>query len=78
MHFNTGSAYRITGYRSTVNPAWRQKLLTMGLLPSAVITIIRVAPMGDPLQIRIRRVSLALRQKDLAGLLLEEITACKN
>jgi len=45
----------------------------MGMLPGAVIEIIRVAPMGDPVQIRTRRVSLAVRQRDLADILLEEI-----
>lgn len=73
MAINMGSTYRILGYRPAVNFAWRQKLLTMGMLPGAVIEIIRVAPMGDPVQIRTRRVSLAVRQRDLADILLEEI-----
>jgi len=73
MAINIGSTYRILGYPPSVNVAWRQKLLTMGMLPGAVIEIIRVAPMGDPVQIRTRRVSLAVRQRDLADILLEEI-----
>jgi len=73
MAINMQSTYRILGYQPTVNPAWRQKLLTMGLLPGAIIEIIRVAPMGDPVQIRTRRVSLAVRQRDLAAIILEEM-----
>jgi len=68
-----GSTYRVLGYRPSVNSAWRQKLLTMGILPGATLDVIRVAPLGDPVQIRTRRVSLALRQRDLADILLQEI-----
>ncbi|MFV9671176.1 FeoA domain-containing protein [Pantoea sp. ARC607] len=73
MTVNMGRTYRILGYRSSVNAAWRQKLLTMGILPGATIDIIRVAPLGDPVQIRTRRVSLAVRQRDLADIILQEI-----
>jgi len=73
MVINIGSTYRILGYQPSVNSAWRQKLLTMGMLPGAVVEVIRVAPMGDPVQIRTRRVSLAVRQRDLADIILEEI-----
>ena len=75
MSMNMHSTYRILGYQPAVDPAWRQKLLTMGMLPGAVIEIIRVAPMGDPVQIRTRRVSLAVRQRDLAAIVLEEMVS---
>lgn len=73
MTVNMGSTYRILGYRSSVNPAWRQKLLTMGILPGATIAVVRLAPLGDPVQIRTRRVSLAVRRRDLADIILQEI-----
>jgi len=73
MAINTGCSYRIVGYHPSVNSTWRQKLLTMGMLPGAVIGIIRVAPLGDPIQISTRRVSLAVRQRDLDAIILEEI-----
>ncbi|KKW50053.1 iron transporter, partial [Pantoea ananatis] len=50
-----------------------QKLLTMGVLPGTLIDIIRTAPLGDPVHIRTRRLSLAVRQRDLASVLLEEV-----
>ncbi|WP_288477001.1 FeoA domain-containing protein [Pantoea deleyi] len=73
MTVNMGSTYRVLGYRPSVNSAWRQKLLTMGILPGATLDVIRVAPLGDPVQIRTRRVSLAVRQRDLADILLQEV-----
>lgn len=43
----------------------RKKLMVMGVLPDTDIQLIRRAPMGDPLQISVRGVSVAIR-KELA------------
>jgi ferrous iron transport protein A len=40
----------------------RKKLMVMGVLPNTPVTVIRRAPMGDPLQIEVRGVSLAVRE----------------
>ncbi|BDR14188.1 FeoA family protein [Vibrio sp. STUT-A11] len=40
----------------------RKKLMVMGLLPNTVVKVIRRAPMGDPLQVEVRGVSVALRE----------------
>ncbi|MBY7696648.1 FeoA family protein [Vibrio alginolyticus] len=40
----------------------RKKLMVMGLLPSTEVKVIRRAPMGDPLQVEVRGVSVALRE----------------
>ncbi|ADU72265.1 MAG: ferrous iron transporter A [Pantoea sp.] len=73
MHLKKRNIWRIVGYRASINPSWRQKLLTLGMLPGSLIEVIRVAPLGDPVQIRTRRVSLAVRSSDLSSLLLEEV-----
>ena len=73
MTVNMGRAYRVLGYRPSVNSAWRQKLLTMGILRGARLLFVRLAPLGDPVQIRTRRVSLAVRQRDLADIILQEV-----
>lgn len=39
----------------------RKKLMVMGILPKTPITLIRRAPMGDPLQVEVRGVSIAIR-----------------
>lgn len=41
----------------------RKKLMIMGMLPNTVVTLIRKAPLGDPLQVEVRGVSLAIRGK---------------
>lgn len=37
--------------------------MVMGLLPHTEITVVRLAPLGDPLQVRVRGVDIALRKK---------------
>lgn len=39
----------------------RKKLLAMGLLPETIVEFVRVAPMGDPIQVRVRGCDIALR-----------------
>ncbi|MFB9134856.1 ferrous iron transport protein A [Vibrio sp. AK197] len=39
----------------------RKKLMIMGMLPDTNVTVLRKAPFGDPLQVQVRGVSLALR-----------------
>ncbi|MBK0097494.1 ferrous iron transporter A [Erwinia sp. S63] len=74
MHVRPQHTYRIMGFKSHINPAWRQKLLAIGLLPGSTLEVVRVAPLGDPIQIRIRRVSFAVRQTDLANINLENVS----
>lgn len=44
--------------------ALRLRLLDMGLIPRTKVTLIKVAPMGDPLEIRVRGYELTLRIND--------------
>ena len=44
--------------------ALRYRLLDMGLTPRTVVTLQKVAPMGDPLEIRVRGYELTLRVED--------------
>ncbi|MEZ8822807.1 ferrous iron transport protein A [Vibrio amylolyticus] len=49
----------------------RKKLMVMGVLPNTPVTLLRRAPLGDPLQIDVRGVSLALRENIAAAVLVE-------
>ena len=48
--------------------ALRLHLLDMGLIPHTQVTLIKVAPMGDPLEFRIRGYDLTLRKEDAANI----------
>lgn len=41
----------------------RKKLMVMGVLPNTRLQLIRRAPLGDPLQVMVRGVSIALRKQ---------------
>lgn len=41
---------------------YRQRLLAFGLTPGTPVVMVRVAPMGDPMEVRIRNYSLTLRR----------------
>ncbi len=45
-----------------LTPEVRKKLMVMGMLPKTEVTLIRRAPMGDPLQVEVRGVSIAIRE----------------
>jgi len=44
--------------------ALRQHFLDMGVIPGAVVTLIKLAPMGDPMELRIHGYELTLRVED--------------
>ncbi|KGY07920.1 ferrous iron transport protein A [Vibrio sinaloensis] len=49
----------------------RKKLMVMGLLPQTSVTLIRRAPMGDPLQVEVRGVSLVVRENIASAISVE-------
>ncbi|WPC74896.1 FeoA family protein [Vibrio porteresiae] len=49
----------------------RKRLMVMGILPQTEITLVRRAPMGDPLQVEVRGVSVALRESIAASIEVE-------
>ncbi|VAX77041.1 Fe(2+) transport protein A [Serratia symbiotica] len=64
--------YKIAGFSNEMRPAYRQRLLSLGMLPGSSFEIVRLAPLGDPIAIKTRRVNLVIRRKDLALLLLDD------
>jgi len=67
-----GERARVTGY-GEAGGAYRRKLLSMGLTPGVEIGISRVAPMGDPVEIKVRGCSLSLRKEEAASLNVEKL-----
>lgn len=41
--------------------ALRLRFLDMGLIPKTAVTLMKVAPMGDPIEIRLRGYELTMR-----------------
>ena len=47
------------------------RLREMGLLPGTVVTLVRTAPMGDPIEIKVRGYHLTLRKSEAEHILVE-------
>ena len=54
-------------------PSLRQHILDMGLTPGVEVTLMKRAPMGDPLEIRLRGYELTLRRDDAARITLTQV-----
>ncbi len=52
----------------------RQHLLDMGVIPGVEVTVVKYAPMGDPIELRIRGYELTLRLADAQQIEVTEIT----
>ena len=60
-----GQKARVLGF--DLPPEQRQRLLEMGLTVGAQFEVVRFAPMGDPIDIKVRGYHLSLRKKEAAG-----------
>ena len=54
--------------------ALRQHFLDMGLIPGAEVTLVKFAPMGDPMELLIHGYELTLRLDDAAKIEIEPLT----
>ena len=55
--------------------ALRQHFLDMGLIPGTEVTLIKLAPMGDPMELRLRGYALTLRMADAEKISIEMLEA---
>ena len=53
--------------------ARRCRLLDMGLIPKTKITVTKVAPMGDPIELRLRGYTLTIRVEDARNITVAEV-----
>ena len=44
----------------------RTRLMEMGLTPGTTLSVVRIAPLGDPIEIMVRGCRLSLRKQDAA------------
>jgi len=52
--------------------ALRRRLLEMGITPRTTVTVKKVAPMGDPIELLLRGYVLSLRLDDAEKITIEE------
>ena len=57
-----GVTARVTGVNGSGQTA--RRLLEMGVVPGAPVRVIKAAPLGDPIEVRVRGYHLALRRTE--------------
>ena len=65
-----GERGRVVGFASG-DREYRRRLLAMGLTPGVEFQLARVAPLGDPVEIRVRGGALSLRKGEADMLKIE-------
>jgi Fe2+ transport system protein FeoA len=58
-----GIIMRVGGQRN-----FRRRLLEMGMVPGETVLVERVAPLGDPVEFKIKGYHLSLRRQDTANI----------
>lgn len=68
-HLGAGDRATVAGYAGT--PPGR--LLEMGLVPGTPVEVVRLAPLGDPMDLRVRGFHLSVRKHEAAGLVVRRV-----
>lgn len=55
-------------------PANRPRLMEMGLLVGSTVQLVRFAPLGDPVEIKVRGYNLTLRKSEAEQILVRRTT----
>lgn len=67
-----GEKAEVTGFTNN-NGKYRRKLLSMGLTRGVVIEYIKSAPLGDPVEIKLRGYALSIRKEEAKSLFIRKI-----
>ena len=67
-----GQACTVAGFEQG-NTQYRNKLLALGLTRGTRLTVHKIAPLGDPVEVEARGFRLSLRKAEAAILVLESI-----
>jgi len=66
----TGDIGIVIGYEGG-GKAYRQKLLRMGLVKGCQFNVVRVAPLGDPIELEINSSNITVRRSEVEVLVVE-------
>ncbi|MEW6487475.1 MAG: FeoA domain-containing protein [Thermodesulfobacteriota bacterium] len=64
-----GESGRITAI-GAVGPL-KRRLMDMGVLVGEVVKVVKVAPLGDPMEVTVKNYQLSLRKKEAEGIAVE-------
>lgn len=61
----------VTIVRVGGEPSFRRRLLELGLLPGTTVQLLRIAPLGDPIELLSRGAHLSIRLKEAEHIFVE-------
>lgn len=67
-----GDKVRLIDFGAT-EPQYRRRLLSLGVTRGIEFLVVRIAPLGCPVQIDVRGTSLTLRKHEASHLILERL-----
>lgn len=67
-----GDRARLVDFGST-SMQYRRRLLSLGVTSGVEFSVVRIAPLGCPVQIEVRGTSLTLRKEEASQLVLERL-----
>lgn len=67
-----GDRVRLVDFGST-DMQYRRRLLSLGVTRGVEFAVVRIAPLGCPVQIEVRGTSLTLRKEEASQLVLERL-----
>lgn len=66
----TGESATVTAVNG--NNAVTRRLMEMGVVPGVMVQMVKSAPFGDPIEIRVRGYSLAMRKSEAESIEVSE------
>lgn len=52
--------------------SFRRRLMELGLVPGTEVMVVRVAPLGDPIELRVRGYNLSIRRDEAARIEVQQ------
>lgn len=59
--------------RNRTSGALKQRFMDMGITKGVIVKVIKIAPLGDPIEIEIRGYNLSIRKDDAKEIEVEEV-----
>lgn len=65
------SKWRVIGFQKG-SADYRKRLLALGVTPGVEFSVARIAPLGDPIELRLRGAAISVRKSEAQVLILEK------
>lgn len=59
--------------KNNTSGALKQRFMDMGITKGVVVKVLKIAPLGDPIEIEIRGYNLSIRKSDAQKIEIEEV-----